>query len=325
MQNDIPNVTQLVAPAGGGVHQLKKGDTDPIGDKVGKIYVRTDRFIIYTADEAAKDFGRLRYLLTPTDYEECRSLRKNLCPVNGPITLITDVVCGLKPRGFGFGDGTEAFESFAERCLALMAKSMQMAFEGNADRAEMLLQKLREDVESRRDSGNRMRYIFANATALLAIILVWAVIRLTGAAEAGIVGAFFSGSAASGDAPPLSYLDVMMLGALGAFFSVSVGLRDVRVSHSITLAEMLYAGFVRVPTGIIAALVVILLISGGWILGALAAEYRPWSYYLFGFIAGFSELFVPNTLKQVEAGTRAEHVRPKAYDAPTRATSNTTP
>ena len=103
-----------------------------------------------------------------------------------------------------------------------------------------------------------------------------------------------------------------MFGALGAFFSVSIGLKDVRVNHSITLSEMLYAGFIRVPIGIIAASVVILLISGGWILNNLDDGVKTWAYCLFGFLAGFSELFVPNTLKQVESSTRV-----KAIEQPT--------
>ncbi len=65
---------------------------------------------------------------------------------------------------------------------------------------------------------------------------------------------------------------------------------------------MIYAGFVRVPIGVIAAGVVIFLISGGWILASISGDYRLPSLYLFGFLAGFSELFVPNALKQVETG-----------------------
>jgi hypothetical protein len=98
-----------------------------------------------------------------------------------------------------------------------------------------------------------------------------------------------------------------MFGALGAFFSVSIGLNKLKISNTITLTEMLYAGFVRVPIGVIAASVVILLISGGWILGAIESEYQTWTVYLFGFLAGFSELFVPNALKQAESMTQVNN------------------
>ena len=39
-------------------YRIARGKEDTLGDKVGKMYIRTDAFVIYTADESAKDFGR---------------------------------------------------------------------------------------------------------------------------------------------------------------------------------------------------------------------------------------------------------------------------
>ncbi|WP_209428439.1 hypothetical protein [Pararhodobacter sp. SW119] len=308
MQEEVSKFAQLSIATGGGAApspKPNKGETDPLGDKIGKIYVKTDRFMIYIADRSARDFGRLRLLLFALTYDECADLREKLCPTVGPITRITDMVCGMKPNRFVVWQA-EAFESFTERCLTFMAKAMQMALEGNSDRASEMLEGLRQEVESRRDSANRMRYIFANAAALTAIVVAWAAAQFWGGADSGVIVAFFTASATAPVSLQLQYLDVLLFGALGAFFSVSIGLKDVRVNHSITLSEMLYAGFIRVPVGIIAAIVVIVLISGGWILNNLSDALRPWAYLLFGFIAGFSELFVPNALKQVETGTNVK-------------------
>jgi hypothetical protein len=287
--------------------RYEKGEPDPLSDKIGKIYIRTDRFMIYTADPTARDFGRLRYILFPSEYDECKALRGNLSPVAGPIASITDIICGLAPGWFAGKHRREGYEVLVERCLALMAKAMQLGLEGSSDRALEMLATLRAEIEARRDSENRMRYIFANFAALTGIVIGWTLLRWLAGSEDGIIVALFTGNlAATAAAPSLSYLDVLLFGALGAFFSVSIGLKDVRVSHAISLAEMLYAGFVRIPIGVIAAAVVILLISGGWILGAVAPDLRPWAFYLFGFLAGFSELFVPNALKQVETGARVD-------------------
>ena len=115
----------------------------------------------------------------------------------------------------------------------------------------------------------------------------------------------FSGPTRAGGLPDGTFrvVDVLAFGALGAFFAVSADIKSVKINHSISIWEMLYAGFVRVPIGVIAAAVVILMISGGWILAAVDAEYQLWAVYLFGFLAGFSELFVPNALKKVESTT----------------------
>jgi hypothetical protein len=116
----------------------------------------------------------------------------------------------------------------------------------------------------------------------------------------------------------LRYLDVLMFGALGAFFSVSIGLKDVRVNHSLTLAEMIYAGIIRVPIGILAASVVILTVEGGWFPTAADQAINPWLFCLLGFIAGFSELFVPNMLKQMETRAHPKPPDPIATESPAR-------
>lgn len=95
-------------------------------------------------------------------------------------------------------------------------------------------------------------------------------------------------------------VDLLALGAIGAFFSVSIGINALKINNAITLPEMLYAGFVRILIGLIGAGVVFLLIFGGWILTAVSDDYRLWTYALFAFIAGFSEFFVPNALKRAE-------------------------
>ena len=56
----------------------------------------------------------------------------------------------------------------------------------------------------------------------------------------------------------------------------------------------------------LAAIVAVMLIKGGWILATVQSQYMMWTVLLFGFLAGFSEFFVPNALKQVEAAAPAK-------------------
>jgi hypothetical protein len=221
------------------------------------------------------------------------------------VARIGDVVCSMKPGRLALPYYRREHDSLRERSLDLIAKAMQQCFEGAADEAVTLLLSVREEVENRRDSRNRMRYILANAAALALILALW---FLDGPATAG--EGLFSGVLGPIKDSAVRPIDVLALGAIGAFFAVSCDIKAVKVNNAITLPEMFYAGFVRVPIGVIAAAVVIMLISGQWILGSIDEDVRPWSYYLFGFLAGFSELFVPNFLKDVERTTTTKRPEP---------------
>lgn len=282
---------------------VKKGEPDANGDVVSDVFVGTDQFIIYIASNRAGDRGRLRYVL-PDEYEVARDFRRKLTPIIGDLAYIGDVVAGLPDRGF-LGLHSQ-YATLRKRTLDLMARAMQAAFEDQPEAAVALVDRARDEVVSRRDSRNRMRYIFANSLALGVILAVW-----IGAERFGLrlpeqlaapLGALPLGGASEAGAaiPSFRPIDVLTIGAIGAFFAVSAAINQVRVNHTISFWEMVYAGFVRVPIGVIAAGVVILLISGGWILASISDEYRLPSIYLFGFLAGFSELFVPNALKQAE-------------------------
>jgi hypothetical protein len=99
-------------------------------------------------------------------------------------------------------------------------------------------------------------------------------------------------------------------------------LKDIRVNHSITLSEMIYAGVIRVPIGIIAASVVILLVEGDWFPLNVGKPINPWLYCLLGFVAGFSETFVPNMFKQIEARTHAKSAESGSFKSTAESTEN---
>ena len=288
---------------------VKKGEPDASGDTVTDIFVGTDQFIVYVASAGSGDRGRLRYVL-PDDYEVARQFRAKLTPIVGDLAFVGDVVAGLPDRGL-FGLNSQ-YATLRRRTLDLMARAMQAAFEDQPDAALALVTRARDEVVSRRDSRNRMRYIFANAMALGAILALWLASDRAGLTlPPALVEARDVTPAAAAAAPTFRPLDVLTLGAFGAFFAVSAAINQVKVQHTISFWEMIYAGFVRVPIGVIAAGVVIFLISGGWILASISDAYRLPSLYLFGFLAGFSELFVPNALKQVEAGTQVKQPETK--------------
>lgn len=313
------------APAGacnlGEGDLLKQGEKDPLGDKVDRILVGTDRFIIYSVKQPAAPIGtkssekteekpqgvagilsgaesrgvdhvwlRTKY---PRDYNCAKALRANLGVIAAELAYICDVVDSICRSG-NLDAGNSA--SLRRRASEMMARAMEMAYEGNETKAKELLNHLRNNITTLRDSKNRMRYVQGNLLALAAILAIWVGFRFSSpTASLVVVGA--------PDAFSVHALDILALGAIGAFFAVSASVSNIRVDHSVSLWEMVYTGFVRIPIGVIAAGVVIFLISGGWLLASIQPGLMPWTYLLFGFLAGFSELFVPNALRQVEAAS----------------------
>lgn len=283
--------------------RIRKGEPDPLGDEVHMVHVRTEKFTIYTARPGKKEFCRLRYCLSSSDPKECQKLRDRLGCVIGPIALITATLCGSRPRVPWPRYRLKDFEARADRCCELMAKAKQLAFDGKSEQAEKLLAGLLQEVRTRRDSKNRMRYILANLGSLVAVIAAWGLTkRLTSTAGEGLFLPILNGQLDT-SARQANHLDVLLLGAVGAFFAVSIGLKKVKVQHSITITEMLYAGTVRIAIGLIAALVMILLFLGQFF--PIDQAQQVWSLYLFGFMAGFSEMLIPNALKDTSPGFAA--------------------
>jgi hypothetical protein len=316
MDEAAPNARLLVGDAATVSKTYRKGDFDLCGNEIDKIFVKTERFMIYTVANG-EDLKELRHSLFLTRYEDALAVRRNLHPTVGRIARIADVLCGMRPTPipyFSFVNEhrERCWKSLAERCNAFMAQAMQMAIEGKPDKAVQMLAALRQEIESRRDSANKMRYIFANAVTYMMIAFAWLVWALL-ERDQSVIALLWTGTTPALDPTKpvvLNYRDVMMFGAIGAFFSVSIGLKDIRVNHSITLSEMMYAGMIRVPIGIMAASIVILLVEGGW--SPLELGGSVWLYCLLGFLAGFSELFVPNMLKQIE--TRSQEKTPEPGD-----------
>lgn len=260
--------------------RLKAGDTDPLGDAVVRILMQSNDFDIYETT------NKVRYRFHSTSQHE-KEMLEAYYPFVDEICLIEDLVCGLKPTLCITPAQERHYLRLKSGTRDVIAKIMASCFDGYNATAMVLTRNVLSDLRTRRDSANRMRYIWANIAGFIVFLSIVRSIDIS------------NFHLQRGD----QYLDVITFGILGAFFSVSVGLKEVKIKHSITFAEMLYAGFIRIPIGIIGAIVVIVLVEGNWILGMLNDTLKNWGLYLFGFLAGFSELFIPNALKQVEQST----------------------
>ena len=306
--------------------RIQKGEVDPLGDTVDRILIGTDHFIIYSVVQGGepekavavpkrnrtllsrllnRDTGDARrhasdhvWLRTkyPADYDCAKALRAKLGSIAAELANICDIVDSICRSG-SLDAGSSA--SLRTRATEMMARAMELAYEGHEEEAKELLPHLRKNTTKIRDSKNRMRYVGGNLLALVGILAAWGLVRYNGWLPALVLPG-------TGAAPPsfdVHALDILALGAVGAFFAVSASVSSIRVDHSVSFWEMVYTGIIRIPIGVIAAGVAIFLISGDWLLASIDDTLMPWTFLLFGFLAGFSELFVPNALRQVEAAS----------------------
>jgi hypothetical protein len=280
------------------VRGLVENKRDLFGSTVTDIYAVTNKFTVYTVRKRTDGSDRVRHALCD-DYEEAAKLRKRLAPVAPTMALIDDLMV-QPPRFAWFGHTRRRLWA---RKLGICAWAMEMAFENNIAAAHAILHDFRSELESRRDSRNRMRYVLAGICAIAVMGCLWVLLSAAPSNVAWLAPLREAGAITL--AGGVKAIDVLAFGALGAFFSVSLDVQRVRVGHAITIWEMLYTGFARILIGVIAAAVVILLIEANWVLaGGPQDASEPASVYLFGFIAGFSEMFVPSALKN------GEHPRP---------------
>jgi hypothetical protein len=194
-----------------------------------------------------------------------------------------------------------------------------VAFEGDLEGAENLLKAIKEDILAERVSQGRVEYLGAAivtglAGAVLIAIITW-VISFEGVA--------------------LDLWRAAVAGAFGAFFSISIGLRGRTVLPDLERTANIMDAVLRVSIGLMGAAVLMGLIRADIVNVAFGEEGTgrrlagdlDWLQVLIaGFVAGFSERFVPDLLakttvnlnvqSRVVERTRTTEIRTEAPPAP---------
>ena len=101
----------------------------------------------------------------------------------------------------------------------------------------------------------------------------------------------------------IPYLKIMLYGSLGGFISVTISIRTLDLDFNFYNWSQLIYGAFRIVIAIISAIISFLLVKSDIIFTNLDSE-NMYLYYVIAVMAGFSETWIPNTLKKMDKDNR---------------------
>jgi hypothetical protein len=181
----------------------------------------------------------------------------------------------------------------AKKYNARMAAGLVMCFEGDVKNARATLQGIYDDITAERESLGRFQYLEGAFFTMLGVVMVFYVFRHFHWPQ------FYSF--------PANTAELMLAaraGAVGAFFSVAMGLRGRTIKTDLHTRDNVLDAFLRILIGTIAGTVLVLLLQTDFVGGLTPGDakitggmIKDWkSVLLLGFVAGFLERLVPDLL-----------------------------
>ena len=303
------------------VADIERGGVDDMGVRIIQVYgKKPPEYAVYRTRERVV----IQFADAPAVTQEQRKAMAVLNPLRGEINGLIDGwrnsfidIClsymywlfPKKAKAAPQAGDTEpparpanADQRRAERFDRRVGDALIVAFENDVASAQTLLAKIKQDILDERIARARFEYLLvAGLTAALAMLVVhqyfdhWK-------------GAAFELLVAAG------------AGAVGAFFSIAIAIRSRTVLPDLQRLNNLLDALLRVMIGVIAGAVLIALMRSGAVslkIGDAELEaatciagtagckpYPIWLYVmLVGFIAGFSERFVPDLLEKVSSAS----------------------
>ena len=267
-------------PVAVNIADLEIGKLDSNGDEVLEFYgKKSPDFAVYrTAQKVSIQFA--------DDRTEADSQRKAMAPLNILRGEINGLIDGwrLKKRG-------DRRYRRALRFDRRVGDALVFAFESDVPDAAIALASVKQDILNERIAWAQFEYLLSAFFAGVVAIVLMQMTRTPPTHGASLWAAAEAG-------------------AVGAFFSIAIGLRGRTVLPDLLWLANMMDAILRMTIGIIGASVLMALINlnlfklsfGNAEIASAAAGRDAWlSVLLVGFLAGFSERLVPDLLATASA------------------------
>jgi hypothetical protein len=247
------------------------GKPDINGHVISSIHARCPEFVIYFCHDDG---------LSDVYYECTEKLLKTTAVANGYLAHINRLVSGEEKK--------------RRETLECVADAFEMLLCGQKPGAEAILKDIVAQLEVWRETLGRLFY---QSAALYLSVAAWWLYWMV------------SKSDIAPTATP--WLLAAALGATGGFFSVCLNLASIKVNVNQSLKTLHAAGATRAAVALISAVACLLAVKGKIILGLAAGTPETdtatisSAVMFFLFLAGFSETFIPNVMRDSEKNAAA--------------------
>jgi hypothetical protein len=268
-----------------GVSAIHVGALDAAENEIVEIYTKvSDQYAVYLARDRKTTKTRV-VIQYADDAGIAAQQRKRMAPLSAKRSEITGLLSNWSDSRFEtFREKSRSYESRLAAALILCLE------EEDPDGALASLNEISKDIVEDRTSWGRFEYLLAASAATIISILLLQLIK-TQAASADTGSLWLAARA----------------GAVGAFFSVAIALRNRTVLPNSRRKDNVADASLRIVIGIIAAGVLILILRadvmpnfkiGDAVLSGKAIAWQ--AVLVVGFLAGFLERLVPNLLSRAE-------------------------